>query len=263
MEIIVQNINYQDWNLDFCLPDASIVGITGEGKSLVSKIISFQIIGMGTWIENGEKIENENLCKIAKKISCVSRDLYYYPYLRTVKEYMNEIIKYNKLQIRDPDKKERDSLKIVNLPSSYLERELFTLSSSEKKLVQIAMSLLSNPEIIVFDEPFLNLDLHQEKKFYMLITRLKEQYHKTIVLATNNSNLLYKYTTDMLFLKKHRVFFYGPTSDVYLRVSYLTKNKFEVPDIVNFTYKAKKKYQVKIDYHKDIRDIIKDIYKHI
>lgn len=263
MEIVAQNINYQDWNLDFYLPEATIIGITGEGKSLVSKIISFQIIGTGTWVVNGEKIEKENLYIVAKKVSYVSKYLDYYPNLRTVKEYMDEIIRYNNLQIRDPEKKERDSLKIVNLPLSYLEREIFTLSSSEKKLIQIAMSLLSNPEIIVFDEPFLNLDLHQEKKFYMLITRLKEQYHKTIILATNNSNLLYKYTTNMIFLKKHRVFFYGPTSEVYLRVSYLTKNKFEVPDIVSFTYKAKKKYQVKIDYHKDIRDIIKDIYKHV
>ena len=29
------------------------------------------------------------------------------------------------------------------------------------------------------------------------------------------------------------------------------------------TYLARKDKEVKIDYHKDIRDIIKDIYKHV
>ena len=40
-------------------------------------------------------------------------------------------------------------------------------------------------------------------------------------------------------------------------------NKFSIPEIIEFTYLAKKKKSVKIDYHKDIRDIIKDIYKHV
>ena len=42
----------------------------------------------------------------------------------------------------------------------------------------------------------------------------------------------------------------------------LEKNNIEVPEIVQITYLAKKK-DVRIDYHKDIRDIIKDIYKHV
>ena len=43
----------------------------------------------------------------------------------------------------------------------------------------------------------------------------------------------------------------------------LRKSTFDIPDIVEFTHKAKKTKKVKIDYHKDIRDIIKDIYKHV
>ena len=67
----------------------------------------------------------------------------------------------------------------------------------------------------------------------------------------------------MIFMKDDEVILSGPTDEIYLRVDYLKKNKFEIPDIVQFTYLAKKNKKVKIDYHKDIRDIIKDIYKHI
>ena len=43
----------------------------------------------------------------------------------------------------------------------------------------------------------------------------------------------------------------------------MKRNKIDIPEIIEFTYLAKKQKNVKIDYHKDIRDIIKDIYKHV
>ena len=67
----------------------------------------------------------------------------------------------------------------------------------------------------------------------------------------------------MLFIKNNEILLSGPTNELYLRVDFLKRNKFDIPDIIEFTYLAKKKKQVKIDYHKDVRDIIKDIYKHI
>ena len=67
----------------------------------------------------------------------------------------------------------------------------------------------------------------------------------------------------MLFIKNNDILLSGPTNELYLRVDFLKRNKFDIPDIIEFTYITKKKKQVKIDYHKDVRDIIKDIYKHI
>ena len=55
----------------------------------------------------------------------------------------------------------------------------------------------------------------------------------------------------------------GNTFDILTNVNYLKKNKIDIPDIVEITYLALKNKKVKIDYHKDIRDIIKDIYKHV
>ena len=97
----------------------------------------------------------------------------------------------------------------------------------------------------------------------MLFSRLKEQFKKTIIIVTNDSNILYKYTDELILVKKNRIFLTGKTQNIYKRVDFLRKNGFEIPEIVEFTYLAKKKKKIKLDYHKDIRDIIKDIYKHI
>ena len=151
----------------------------------------------------------------------------------------------------------------MSLEETILKRNIQTLSSSEKKLLQIALSLLSNPDLIIFEEPFKCLDKYNEKKILMVIQRLKEQFKKTIIIASDDSNILYKYTNNMLFIKNDQINLEGKTNEVFLDVEYLKKNKFDIPAIVEFTYLAKKKKEVKIDYHKDVRDIIKDIYKHI
>ena len=42
--------------------------------------------------------------------------------------------------------------------------------------------VLSNPEVIVLTEQFSKLDLINQKKIYMVLTKLKDQYHKIIII---------------------------------------------------------------------------------
>ena len=91
---------------------------------------------------------------------------------------------------------------------------------------------------------------------------LKNRYHKTIIIASNNSNLLYELTDDLIIIKKARVVAADETVKIYQDVDFLKYNDIEIPDLVKFTYLAKKK-KVKLSYHRDIRDLIKDVYKHV
>lgn len=261
MELRFINYTYKDKVLNFNIPNSSIIGVTGTSKNEILDLIALKTLNKGQLTINDTKINKENIYEYRKKISYVQKTLN--THNNTVKELMTDHIKRHNLTIKDPIKKIKDSLRIVEVDESILSREIYTLSQSEKKIIQIAISLLSNPNIIILNEPFKCLDKHNEKKIVMLIQRLKEQYQKTIIIGTDDSNLLFKYTTDMIFIKNDEILLIGPTNEVYLRVDYLKRNKFDIPDIVEFTYIAKKKKKVKIDYHKDVRDIIKDIYKHI
>lgn len=264
MEIIFKEVEYNKFhNLNFTISSEDITGITGKDKSNILKIINAEYITKGTLTYNDIKLDTNNQTEIRKKISLVKDQFYIEPNLDTVKDYMEFIIKYYKLIIKDTNKKMVDSLKIVGLSKEYLDKKISKLSSSEIKLIQIAISLLSNPEVILLDEPFETLDTKNIKKIVMLLTKLKDQYKKTIVIASTNSDMLYKYTTKMIFIKNNKVFLTGPTKEVYKKVEYLTKHKFEIPDIVLFTSKAVNEKKVHIDYHRDIRDLIKDIYKHV
>ena len=113
---------------------------------------------------------------------------------------MDYIINYYHLQIKNIEKKEKDSLKIVGLDESLLDRNITTLSRSEKKKVELAIGLLSNPDIIILDDPFRFLDNKSRKRMIMVLRKLKEQFHKLIIIGTLDEEILYQYTDSAFFI---------------------------------------------------------------
>lgn len=261
MEMKFTNYIHKEKELNFEISSSEIIGITGNTTQEIINLICLKQLNKGTLTIDSVKVTKDKLADYRKKISYINKCLKTH-HLSAI-NLINEYIIRNKLIIKNPDKKIKDSLKIVGLEQEVLKREIKTLSSSEKKLLQISISLLSNPEIIIIEEPFKSIDKQVEKRLITLFRRLKEQFNKTIIIVSEDSNILHKYTTKIFFIKKDTILLSGKTEEEYLKVDFLKKHKFEIPDIVEFTYLAKKKKQVKIDYHKDIRDIIKDIYKHI
>lgn len=216
----------------------------------------------GIITDTKEEIINEIKKKNILKVGVIKEESLTENFLTKVYEWMYYEIRRKRLILKNPKKKINDSLKIVGLDTSYLNRNVNSLSSSEKILVIIAISLLSNPDIIIFDSLFKYFDKTNEKNLIMLLEKIKEQYNKTIILLNDDNEILYKYTT-YLIIKKNNLFIEGETTKLLQRVDFLHKNNIKVPEIIELTHLIKKKKKIKLEYHKDVRDILKDIYKHV
>ena len=103
----------------------------------------------------------------------------------SVYEYMKYSLINQFLVIKDYNKKIKDSLKIVGLDSKYLNKKISLLSLSEQRLVLFAISLLSNPNMIVFDNFFEGLDLKTTKFVINILSQLAEQYNKTFFTSSS------------------------------------------------------------------------------
>lgn len=250
-------------NLSTTIPEASIIGVTGHGKSAFLRLLDGLEEIEGEALFGTFEYKRENLSIIRQKVNLVEQEFHNQFFLRSVEEYIVFLIQYYKLKIDYPRKKVVAALKMVNLTEDYLAKDIASLSSSEQKLLQIAIALLSNPEVLLLDEPFINLDAHAQKKLERLLMKLKERYNKTIIIASHDSNLLYGFTEKVLFLKNGAILKQGKTSELYQNVSFLKRYHYEIPDLVLFTHQAKSLKNVKLEYHKDIRDLIKDVYKHV
>lgn len=269
MEITLKNVGYRYKNkkildhINLKIEKNRITGILGEYKTLLCEILDATILDYtGTVIVGEADLKQENLKWIRKKVSLIHQDFEKQFLTDKVKEELGFIISCLDYQPQDMDKKMEQSLKMVGLDSSYLDRKIKSLSSGEKKLLQIAVSLIHNPSILIFDEPFAELDYINQKRLLKLIKRLKETYHKTIIISSNDTNLLYEVTDDIVILKKGKIIAADETKKVYQNTTLLMENEIEIPDLVQFTLLAKKK-KVKLSFHRDIRDLIKDVYKHV
>lgn len=182
----------------------------------------------------------------------------------SVYEYMKYSLINQFLVIKDYNKKIKDSLKIVGLDSKYLNKKISLLSLSEQRLVLFAISLLSNPNMIVFDNFFEGLDLKTTKFVINILNQLAEQYNKTFFIRCCDVDDIYALTKKVIIFEKNEFFVGGDTIEVfddYMEI--LIKNGLPIPKTVMFTYRANSLKNTKLGYFKDIRDLIKDIYKKV
>lgn len=94
-----------------------------------------------------------------------------------------------------------------------LKKRIGDLSSGQFQRMLVAWTLISEPEILFFDEPTAGVDVGGEETIYSFLHRLwrernfapsdsKELTGLTILLVTHDLNIVYKYSTNVLCLSK-------------------------------------------------------------
>ena len=152
-------------------------------------------------------------------------------------------------------------LNILDLNHEFLDKEVESLTTTEKIYLNILRNISKENKILLFKNVFLGLDRNNQKKIINLINFLKEKEYLVIIMS-ENIDVLYKLSGYSLIATKSMIK-YGKTDDIYTDIKTLLNNKLNVPILPYITYKAKEEKNVKLFYSKDVRDIIKDIYKHV
>ena len=262
MELSYKNITINKHKLSFTIKHGLINGFYIDNNDSLKELLALNDIDEKKIKIDNKTINNKSIIDYKKRISLIEKEYNNIFFTTTVHDRLKYEIKRKELVIKNEEKKIVDSQKIVGLNKDYLDRNINTLSSREKKLLQFAIALLSNPDLIIIEEPFIKLDMKNEKKLFLLLQKLKEKYNKTIVFYTNNIDIIYKYCEHVILVDNNYEVITGSNKEVFQRSEILKKHNIEIPEIIEITNKAKKK-NVKLDYHKDVRDIIKDIYKHV
>ena len=103
----------------------------------------------------------------------------------TVAENVAFGLKFRGANPAEIPKRVTSALDLVGL-SGFEHRRAVTLSGGEMQRVAIARAMVTNPEVLLLDEPTANLDPVSSEIIEDLLIRINNDLHTTIVLATHD-----------------------------------------------------------------------------
>jgi len=84
-------------------------------------------------------------------------------------------------------------------------RSLGVLSGGELQRIFLAEALVSNPSILLLDEPLSNLDMRREKELVQLISDVVRSRHVTALLIAHNINPLLPFLDKVVYIANGKV----------------------------------------------------------
>ncbi len=173
-------------NVSFSLPQGECYGVVGEdksGKTSLLKVISGSLpISQGQIFIDGQDVTSTPVAFTKTRV-CLDPPVFFK--FQTV---LNNL-QYLSLLNGHKDKKEILAvLKKFNLDHKAKSRVVF-LSYYEKKLMALAFAFLTNPKILLLDEPFKNLPQNQVKEVKTHIKELQENGSSVMISSQAIENL--------------------------------------------------------------------------
>src|SRR5699024_548107 len=107
--------------------------------------------------------------------------------------------------------------------SDYTYQSISNLSGGQQQRVFIARALVSDPDLLILDEPTVGIDFKNVDRFYDLLHQLNEKRKITLLLVTHDTGAMTKHVTDIVCLNKQLHFHGNSEKYTALTEQYLAK----------------------------------------
>ena len=185
-----------------------IMGASGSGKTtLLNCISTIDKVTTGHIIINGDditKLKGNNLNKFRREeLGFIFQD---FNLLDTLTAYENIALALTiqKVNVHEIDKRVNDIAKKLDI-STILNKYPYQLSGGQKQRVASARAIITNPKIILADEPTGALDSKSAKQLLETFTTLNEKLDATILMVTHDA-FTASYADRIIFIKDGKIF---------------------------------------------------------
>jgi oligopeptide/dipeptide ABC transporter ATP-binding protein len=165
-----------------------IVGESGSGKTTLGMVLGKLIQPTdGKYLFNGMDITMEMPSSLKGKIRVVFQDPYssLNPRLK-IKDSLIEPLLALGYEEDEAINKAVEYLELVGLKKEHLNFYPHMLSGGQKQRVLIARALVTDPLLVILDEPTSMLDVSTQAQVLMLLKRIKMEKEITYVFITHN-----------------------------------------------------------------------------
>lgn len=191
------------------LPDhrVGIIGANGSGKSTLARMINGLVHATSGQVDVDGLDPVRHGAQVRKHVSFLFADPDAQIVMPTVGEDIEFSLRRRKLSKEESSARVAEILRVVGLPD-HVDHPAHHLSSGQKQLLAMAAILVTEPRILVCDEPTTLLDLRNAQRLHALIDSLEQQ----VVLVTHHLELVEPFDR-VIVLDDGRVVADGPGHD--------------------------------------------------
>ena len=198
-------------NISFTVEEGEFIGVmgpSGSGKTtLLNSISTIDRVSSGSIRISGEDITKLSSKKIAKfrreNLGFIFQD---FNLLDTLTAYENIALglTISKVNHKDIDKRVKIVSRSLNI-QDVLKKYPYEMSGGEKQRVASARAIITNPSLILADEPTGALDSKSSKMLLESLENLNKTLNATIMMVTHDS-FTASYANRILFIKDGKIF---------------------------------------------------------
>ncbi|MHA1519300.1 MAG: ABC transporter ATP-binding protein [Promethearchaeota archaeon] len=176
----------------------AILGPSGSGKTSLLKILTGVLpcttgriyfkINDGH-ITNLARYDYSQLTEFRRKYIGYIPQLPIYFENLTVEDNLKVPLIIKHQNSEDVEKRIEDTLALCNIEHRR-EYTLDNLSGGEQQRVQVAMAIVSNPRILIADEPTANLDSENAFHIFELFQTIRKEQQTTVLVVTHDERIL-------------------------------------------------------------------------
>ena len=178
-----------------------LLGKNGAGKSTFMNIVADVLDKTSGDILYNEKNVKEMKADYRKLIGYLPQNVGLYPGF-TARETLEYFGYLRGVKKEDMEEGIDRALSATNL-LKYKDNKISSFSGGMKRRMAIAITLIGDPEILIFDEPTTGLDPQERVRFRELLLKVRE--NKTVIISTHIVSDVDKLADHVLIIKEGKV----------------------------------------------------------
>lgn len=195
-----------------------LVGPSGSGKTTLLKMLNALILPTsGNIFLDKKALSAFRLRELRLEMGYVLQQIALFPNL-TVLENLSIIPKMKKWKKETIEEKATQLLERVGMPAKdYLHRYPHELSGGQQQRVGILRAMMTNPKILLMDEPFSALDAISRKQLQKLLLDLHDEFSQTTVFVTHDTDEALLLADKIVVLNEGKIVQIGNPEDILKR----------------------------------------------
>ena len=216
-----------------------LLGPNGAGKTTTIGMLSTLLLPTSgeIWI-NGELLTRQKN-QLKQKLSVVTQE-----YSMRQDMTMNEIMEYQGrlyyMPLRKIRERSEELLEFCGL-IDYRKRTVRKLSGGMKRKLMVCRALLTEPEILLLDEPTAGLDPKGRDEILDQIAYLHEKADMTVILVSHSMEDIAKYVDRIIVMNKGSVMFNDVPKKVFAHYKELESVGLAAPQVTYIMHALKEK----------------------